>query len=93
MAWRHEYQPENITEEAVATFLNKGMLQFAGADKEGRPILLVKGKSHIPNAAELSQTLKGVVYAFEKSTSESNKAADGYINIILDQKGKGNKDL
>lgn len=88
IAWRNEQKPECITYEEVAPILAQEILVSAGADQAGRPILLGRGRNLYTSLEERPARLRTLAYMFEKSTTESTKVADGYINVILDMKGK-----
>ncbi len=93
MAWRKEYQPDALSEEAAAPYLSKGVISRCGPDKHGHPCIYATSKNHFIEPENHEANLRTIVHMLDAAKRESTEKGDGFIAVIIDQDQCGRKNM
>ena len=87
VAWRQEFNVDQITEESIFSELNSGKAFLHGFDKFNNPIVIVKLKYHIPSKSDVTEVVRFFVYLMEKAIKITDEKGNGKISVIWDREG------
>lgn len=91
--WRLSYKPDliSLNEEVVRKQFESGKLMWHKTDKGNRPCLYYRMKYHVPNLADLDNTLRFLVFMIEQGCVEADKLGSRQICVIYDRRGFSKK--
>lgn len=89
--WEAFIKPRGfISETEIPNELNAKKSYLQGRDKQGRPISVILARNHFNNK-DVDEFRRFIVYSMDKILASSS--TDGKLNVIIDLKGLGLKNL
>lgn len=80
--WYEDYRPDKIsaTEPIIEKIHSSGKYRYAGRDKDGYPILLIRMRYHVKGLATADENLRYLLFMIENGRKLAREASTKRLN-------------